>query len=124
MIIHGYVRNTSDLDLVVSRSPENAARCVRALAEFGFASPDLKDALFAGSEKNVVRMGIAPVKIEILNFLEGIDFAEAYGRRISKDVEDIRIDVISLEDLITNKSKVGRLQDLLDVEKLRQRNNL
>ncbi|HLA95803.1 MAG TPA: hypothetical protein VK612_08785 [Pyrinomonadaceae bacterium] len=124
VIIHGYVRNTSDLDLVVSRDAENAARCVNALTEFGFAGPDLKDSLFASPEKNLLRMGVAPVKIEILNYLEGVDFVGAYARRISKDVEEIQIDVISLEDLIKNKTEVGRLQDLLDVEKLRERNDL
>ena len=122
MIIHGYVRNTGDLDLVVSRDQENAARCVKALADFGFAGRQLNEALFAGSEKSVVRMGVAPVKIEILNYLEGVDFDRAYGRRVRVAVEDIKIDVISLVDLLANKSHVGRLQDLLDVEKLRERN--
>jgi hypothetical protein len=34
-------------------------------------------------------------------------------------VEDMRLPVISLEDLIANKSATGRTQDLADVERLR-----
>jgi hypothetical protein len=123
VIIHGYVRNTSDIDIVVSNDPENAARCVDALIDFGFGGPELRAALFS-QDKKVVRMGVEPMKIEILNYLNGVDFAEAYSRRLSRTVEDITIDVISLSDLIANKENVGRLQDLLDVEKLKERNLL
>lgn len=69
-------------------------------------------------------MGVEPMKIEILHYLDGVDFAEAYGRRITRNVEDIKIDIISLHDLIANKEEVGRLQDLLDVEKLKERNGI
>ena len=124
VIIHGYSRNTADLDVVVLNDAENAVRCVKALREFGFATKELNEKLFASEEKNLVKMGIAPVKIEILNYLEGADVREAYERRVRKRVEDIELDVISLQDLIANKNKVGRLQDLTDVQKLKERNNL
>lgn len=124
VIIHGYARTTSDLDIVISNDRGNARRCVDALREFGFASPDLNEDIFSTAEKNVVRMGVPPVKIEILNYLEGSSFDDAYSRRIPESVEDIQVDVISLRDLIANKIEVGRLQDLTDVEKLKERNNL
>ncbi len=123
VIIHGYVRNTNDIDVVVSNDPVNVTKCLEALDDFGFGGSDLRNAL-TSDEKDIVRMGIEPMKIEILNYLNGVDFAEAYGRRITKTVEDIKIDVISLRDLIANKEDVGRLQDLLDVEKLKERNDL
>ena len=123
MIIHGYVRNTNDIDVVVSNDPENVTRCLNALDDFGFGGADLRTAL-TSDEKDIVRMGVEPMKIEILNYLNGVDFTEAYGRRITCKVEDIAIDVISLDDLIANKEDVGRLQDLLDVEKLKERNGL
>ena len=123
VIIHGYVRNTNDIDIVVSNDPENVTRCLEALEEFGFGGPELRTAL-TSVEKDVVRMGVEPMKIEILNYLNGVNFAEAYGRRITRDVEDIEIDVISLHDLIANKEDLGRLQDLLDVEKLKELNRL
>jgi hypothetical protein len=63
-------------------------------------------------------MGVEPVRIEILNYLEGVDFGSAYERRERWPAEDIQFDVISLTDLITNKRTVGRDKDLLDVKEL------
>jgi hypothetical protein len=63
-------------------------------------------------------MGVEPVRIEILNYLEGVDFESAYERRELRPAEDIQFDVISLPDLITNKRTVGRDKDLLDVKEL------
>ncbi len=39
---HGYPRYTKDLDIWIELSNENAARVVKALAQFGFASLGLK----------------------------------------------------------------------------------
>ncbi|MBA2380448.1 MAG: nucleotidyltransferase [Blastocatellia bacterium] len=122
VIVHGYVRSTSDIDLMVSREPANAERCARALAEFGFGESTLSSELFSTEEDSLVRIGSPPVQIEILNYLKGLEFDEAYARRKKVKVEDIEIDVISLEDLIRNKTEVARRQDLLDVEKLQERN--
>jgi len=121
VIIHGYVRNTNDIDISVSNDPENIERCLSALDDFGFGGPQLRSAL-TSNEKDVVRMGVEPMKIEIMNYLNGVDFAAAFERRVTRNAEDIIINVISLADLIANKEKVGRLQDLLDVEKLKERN--
>ena len=63
-------------------------------------------------------MGVEPVRIEILNYLEGVDFEAAYERRELRPAEDIQFDVISLTDLLTNKRTVGRDKDLLDVKEL------
>jgi predicted nucleotidyltransferase len=119
--IYGFVRATNDIDFAVSNDPENAGKIVAALVEFGFDAESLSEELFTKG-KQVVRMGVEPVKIEILNYLEGPGFTDAYQRRKRVDVEDTEIDVISLDDLYANKAAVGRLQDLTDIEKLRKRN--
>ena len=121
VILHGYVRNTSDIDIVVSGDPENALNCFNALTEFGFGGTGLDVELFSRPD-NLVRMGIEPMKIEIMNYIKGVDFVKAYERRVSIPVEDIELSVISLNDLLVNKKAVGRRQDLLDVEKLEERN--
>ncbi len=46
VIYHGYVRSTGDMDLWVAISPDNAARAVQALREFGFDLPELTGELF------------------------------------------------------------------------------
>ena len=117
VILHGYVRNTSDLDIVVSDDPMNALKCVKAITDFGFDGADLNKELFS-SPDSLVRMGVEPIKIEILNYLNGVDFDQAYERRVNIQVEDIELSVICLDDLLVNKKSVGRLKDLLDVEEL------
>lgn len=117
VILNGHIRNTNDLDVCVSSDPENAKRVVKALVEFGFTVPGLDESLFT-KPKSVVRMGFPPIKIEIINYLEGVDFEDAYKGRKAIRVGDLDISLINIDDLIANKRSVGRLQDLADVEKL------
>ena len=121
VIAHGYVRNTSDIDVVVSDGAENARRLISALSDFGFGETELKIELFTEPD-SVVRMGVEPLKIEILNYLKGVDFAEAYSRRKSVQVEDILVDIISLTDLLANKRAVARPKDIVDADELEKRN--
>lgn len=95
---------------------------MNALAEFGFGETELRVDLFTEPD-SVVRMGVEPMKIEILNYLKGVDFKDAYSRRRSVEVEDISVDLIALPDLLANKRAVGRPKDLIDADELVERNN-
>lgn len=117
VILNGHIRNTNDLDVCVSDDPENAKRLVKALMEFGFDVPGLNEDLFT-KPKSVVRMGFPPIKIEIINYLEGVGFENAYRNRNCIKLSDLDISLINIDDLIANKLSVGRHQDLADVEKL------
>jgi hypothetical protein len=121
VIAYGYVRNTSDIDVVISDGEENAGRLMKALADFGFGETELRADLFTEPD-SVVRMGVEPIKIEILNYLKGVDFSDAYSRRKSVRVEDICIDLIALPDLLANKRAVGRPKDLVDAGELEKLN--
>lgn len=116
---HGYGRSTNDIDIVVSDDLENAQRVVNALTDFGFAPSDLSPELFT-RKNSLVIMGVEPVAVEILNYLTGSDFDQAYERREIVKCEDIEISLINYEDLIANKKASGRLKDLADVEKLEE----
>lgn len=67
-------------------------------------------------------MGVEPMKIEILNYLKGVGFDEAYERRKLVKIEDIDVMVIGFDDLIANKAGVGRLRDINDIAELKKRN--
>ncbi len=75
---HGYVRYTGDLDLFVELSASNAAKLVSALREFGFDLPQLKPALFLRKGR-IVRLGHEPMRLEILNEIEGVALWNAIG---------------------------------------------
>ena len=114
---HGYPRATADIDLWVAISEENAHKVINVLREFGFDTPDLSDLLFL--EKNrVVRMGFPPFRIEVITSASGVDFHECYARRIEAAIDDVQVNIISLEDLKANKKASGRTKDLTDLENL------
>jgi hypothetical protein len=114
---HGYPRATADLDVWVAISPENAQRIVAALKDFGFSSPDLSEALFLNRGK-VIRMGVPPLRIEVLTDISGVDFAECYGSREVGPLGDVTVNIIDLEHLKKNKRAAGRHKDLADLQNL------
>jgi len=115
--IHGHIRATGDLDIWVGVNPDNAARIDRALREFGFITAALSPDLFLARD-NVVRMGVPPVRIEILTSISGVEFEPCYAEKEMIRIGEILVPVISLARLRQNKAASGRAQDLADLENL------
>jgi hypothetical protein len=114
---HGYVRYTGDLDLFVELSVNNATKLVRALREFGFNLPRLKPALFLRKGR-IIRLGYEPMRLEILNEIDGVSFEACYRHRRRSRVGSLRVNFIALPQLLRNKRASGRQKDLADVEAL------
>lgn len=114
---HGRPRPTGDIDVWIAIGPENADRLVQVFQEFGYNHPDLSPALFL-KERQIVRMGVPPVRIEVLTTVSGLKFEECYASRIRGVIDGIPIDIISLEHLKVNKRAAGRHKDLDDLENL------
>ena len=115
--IFGRPRATKDFDLWIEASPENAARVMDALREFGAPLGDVTEADFAVGG-NGFRMGAPPFRIELLTEISGVSFGEAWTRRETHELDGTRCYVISREDLLTNKRAAGRPQDIADVDVL------
>ena len=115
--LHGYPRATADMDVWVARRKKNAQRIVRALQEFGFGSVELTPELFV-EEERIVRMGIPPMRIELLTSIDGVEFDECARRAVVQIVDGEAIKVIGLDDLKVNKRASGRSKDLADLENL------
>lgn len=115
---HGRPRATGDLDLWVRPTPENAERVWRALTAFG--SPLNEITLADLSTPGVVfQIGLPPARIDILTSLTGLTFEEAWPRRQSFSVEGRALPFLSREDLIRNKTALGRPRDLADIDDLK-----
>ena len=114
---HGYVRYTGDLDIFVELSVANAAKLVSALREFGFDLPQIKPALFLRKGR-IVRLGCEPMRLEILNEIDGVTCEECYRRRRRSRLGNLTVNFIALPQLLRNKRASGRLKDLADVEAL------
>ena len=114
---HGYPRSTQDLDVWIGIDPGNAAATADAIREFGFDTPNLSEALFL-ERGRVVRMGYPPIRIEVLTSVSGLEFEDAWSRRIEADLGSATVPILNLEDLKTNKRAAGRHKDLDDLEHL------
>lgn len=112
--VYGYSRTTNDIDVFVSDDAENIQRMIEALNDFGVSGTDLSG-IFA-KERSLVEIGVEPVKVQLMNFADGIVFDDAFERRNIILVETVSISTIAREDLITNKLASGRHKDLADVE--------
>jgi len=116
---HGHVRATKDLDVWVRPEPDNAKRVMQALLAFGAPLHDLTVSDLS-SPGIFFQIGIAPIRIDILTTIEGVAFDDAWPRRVHTRFAGEPVSVLSLEDLIKNKMKAGRTQDLADVEWLQK----
>jgi predicted nucleotidyltransferase len=131
LIVGGYAvmkysepRFTKDLDVWIRNSLENAAKVYEALAEFG--APLQKDGLTPKdftSEDLTYQIGIAPVRVDILTRISGIQFAEAWQNRVASAFFGIPVYFISLRDLIINKRAAGRSSDLEQLELFKDKLN-
>lgn len=114
---YGYPRATVDMDIWIAISPDNAQKIVNALQEFGFDVPELSNELFL-QENKIIRMGVPPVRLEILTTISGVEFETCYNQRTIDTVDGVEINLISLQHLKQNKKASGRYKDLSDLENL------
>ena len=114
---HGFYLNTGEMDLWIAVHPENATKMVPLIRDFGFNVPELSEALFL-QKGRIIRMGIEPVRIEILTEISGCEFGDCYQQKVEATLDGAPVNIIGLTDLIKNKLKSGRLKDLDDAQKL------
>lgn len=112
---HGRPRLTEDLDLFVRPDVANGERIIAALHRFGFGALELSAADFQADDR-VIPLGRAPNRVDLLTRLYGVEFADAWNRRVAARLDDAKVWMISRDDLIRNKRATGRTQDLADAE--------
>lgn len=114
---HARPRYTKDLDLLISVSPPDQHKLFDCLKEFGAPVHLVKAEEFL-QDDFIFHFGVPPWRIDILTSIPGVDFADAYARRVKLPLGEYSADCISREDLIVSKRASGRPQDLLDLESL------
>lgn len=131
VVLHGYLRTTMDLDLVVQLEPENLRKALQALEGLGyqpvapvplldFAEPRMRESWIR--EKNMIVFSLwlpdGPVFKVDLFVSEPFDFEATYRRAVQVDLGRTTARVVALEDLIALKREAGRPQDLADLQAL------
>jgi hypothetical protein len=101
---------------------ENSNAVFAALAKFGAPIEGLSAKDFTEPD-NFFRMGTPPVMVDIMPKISGVEFEEAWRRRVDVRIDDdLSVPFISREDLLVAKLSAGRAQDLIDVDALRESN--
>jgi predicted nucleotidyltransferase len=114
---YGEPRYTKDLDVWVHNSRQNSVRVVEALKKFG--APLEHDGITAQTftETQVVyQIGLAPVRIDILTEITGVEFDDAWTKRVESTFFGVPVHFIALDDLMANKQALGRGSDLKDLK--------
>jgi predicted nucleotidyltransferase len=116
---YGHVRMTKDLDILFRNTPQNIRKLRSALKQFGFTTDNLDDVAFSEQGK-IIRMGVSPVMIELINAISGLSFDTAWKNRVQGPYGGIKVNFLSLQNLLRNKLASGRAKDIADVEELKK----
>lgn len=120
LAFHGKPRHTGDLDIWIGISELNATRMLQVLRDFGLTSLGFKKEDFL-KPGYVTQIGYPPLRIDILNSIDGVEFKEAIQRKLRLEVEnDFVINYIGLKDFVKNKQVTGRSQDLADIQEIKK----
>jgi hypothetical protein len=110
-------RYTKDLDIWIEPEIGNAKRAYTALKKFGAPLKGISPNNFVN--KNLVyQIGVAPVRVDIIMGIPGIEFIQAWKYRKVAVFDNIRVNIIGINELIKSKKKAKRKADLIDLESL------
>ena len=115
---YGYSRTTMDMDVWIAVKPSNAKKMVVVMAQFGFPKGSVNESVFLEKGK-ILRLGLPPVRLEILTDISGVAFDDCYAKKNRVTVDGVKVNLIGFEDLIRNKTASGRHKDLDELEHLR-----
>lgn len=117
LALHGVVRATKDVDVLIDPTIDNARRALEALRglTYGIAA-ELDPAEVAARPITII--GDDP-RVDLLTLAWSVRYADAEPRMLRVRIEDVEIPYADLDTLIRSK-QTGRLQDRADVETLEE----
>lgn len=131
VVLHGHVRYTGDLDLVIDLSPAEARKAMQAMTDAGFtprvpvravdfANPELRRSWI--EDKNMVVFSMldreAPPNVVDFFVQYPIDFSSLWERSVLFPLDTTTVRVAGIDDLIEMKQRAGREKDLQDISEL------
>jgi hypothetical protein len=125
VIYYGHARLTGDIDFFYDSSPKNAATMFSALRVFWSGNiPGIERVEELEEEGIIIQFGRPPNRIDLLNRIDGVAFAEAWEARVTTTlqtpVEEFPLYYLGLAHLIRNKEACARPKDQDDLKFLRQ----
>ena len=114
--LHGYVRATMDVDILIPEDLANHSRVIAALSKLeDHAAAELTPQDFA---ENVVVKIADEVEVDVSTRAGKVTYAEAAPHALTTTIADTEVPYLDLATLIKTK-QTHRDQDRVDVERLR-----
>ena len=121
LAVHGLVRATEDIDVLVDPSPENSRRWIMALSRLpDGAARELESEpdVFAAQKSYAIRVN-DEITVDVLPAASGVPWEALRQFVESIEIDGVRIRVLSLQGLL--KTKAGaRPKDLVDAAAIRR----
>ena len=114
--LHGYVRATADVDILIPEDLENHARVIRALSELeDQAAAELTPQDFV---ENIVVKVADEVEVDVSTRAWTVSYTDAAGTALRTTIDGVEVPYLDLPTLIRSKN-TQREQDKVDVQRLR-----
>jgi hypothetical protein len=131
VVLHGHLRFTADLDLVLALDRQNVETAIGSLRSLGYqprapvpfeqlANPAARQAWAEQKGMTVFSLWSSEIPAtEVDVFVsEPFDFETAYARALRADLGDVIVTVASVADLVAMKQRAGRSVDREDIRAL------
>jgi len=119
LAFHGKPRYTGDIDIWIGISENNAEKLLRVIKDFGLSSLGFEKDDFL-KEGYISQIGRPPLRIDILNSIDGVEFDQALEQMQQIDIDGLKVAYIGLSDLLKNKQASGRAKDIADIKEIRK----
>lgn len=119
--LYGIDRTTKDLDIWIHTTEENFKKLIKSFTELGYSNKGIKEAIHRLKNNEVIMIPDDEnlLKVDIISLFSGfLKFDVCAKRKVSMNIGEIMIPVISIKDLIEVKKNTGREQDILDAKLL------
>ena len=105
-IYHGVQRTTSDLDILIRPTVQNGQRILEACTLLGLEIEGLTPEDFTVPQ--FFNFGAKPGAVDILNFIVGLSIDLVFDNAQEVRMEELRLKVIDIRDLLSNKESIKR----------------
>lgn len=109
---HGYIRATTDMDVLINSKPANAALVAAALKDFAGVEVDPAQI----KEKTMIELGREPNSVNIITTITGVTWEKVWASRVAGEIGKQPAPFLSKKCLIENKLAADREKDRLDLK--------
>ena len=115
--LHGLIRATRDIDVLIPKDATNAEKVLKALSHLTFGMAIELDSEEV-AKKAFTIIGDIP-RVDLITVAMGVTYEKAEKRALETVIDHTRIPYVDYETLVKTK-QTGRLQDRADLERLAQ----